>query len=93
LNVPGIVGLGEALAQITEESREKNNKKIAVLRDRLVAGLTEKIPDIVLNTYRENSTPAHAHFTFRGAEANHFNFSGFCRHRRFHWFRLALPTA
>lgn len=68
LNVPGIVGLGEALAQITVESREKENKKIAALRDRLVAGLTEKIPDIVLNTFRENSTPAHAHFTFRGAE-------------------------
>jgi Cysteine sulfinate desulfinase/cysteine desulfurase and related enzymes len=68
LNVPGIVGLGEALAQITGKSREKDNKKVAVLRDRLVAGLTEKIPNIVLNTFRENSTPAHAHFTFRGAE-------------------------
>jgi cysteine desulfurase len=68
LNVSGIVGLGEALSRITEESREKDNKKIAALRDRLVSGLTETIPDIVLNTFRENSTPAHAHFTFRGAE-------------------------
>jgi cysteine desulfurase len=68
LNVTGIIGLGEALSQITEASREKENKKVAALRDRLVAGLQKNIPDIVLNTFRENSTPAHAHFTFRGAE-------------------------
>jgi cysteine desulfurase len=68
LNVPGIVGLGEALSLITEKDREKNNKKIAGLRDRLVDGLKKNIPDIILNTDRENSTPSHAHFTFRGAE-------------------------
>jgi cysteine desulfurase len=68
LNVTGIVGLGEALSIITETEREKNNKKVATLRDRLVDGLKKNIPDIVLNTDRENSTPAHAHFTFRGAE-------------------------
>jgi cysteine desulfurase len=68
LNVPGIVGLGEALFLNTEAECEKNNKKVAFLRDRLVDGLTKNISDIVLNTDRENSTPAHAHFTFRGAE-------------------------
>jgi cysteine desulfurase len=68
LNVPGIVGLGAALSLITEEKRERNNKKIAALRDRLVVGLTKNIPDIILNTDRENSTPSHAHFTMHGAE-------------------------
>lgn len=68
LNVPGIVGLGEALALITAETQEKTNKKITALRDRLVAGLQKNIPDIVLNTDRDNSTPAHAHFSFFGAE-------------------------
>jgi cysteine desulfurase len=68
LNVTGIVGLGEALSLITPAVREKNNKKILVLRDKLVEGAMKKISDIVLNTDRENSTPAHAHFTLRGAE-------------------------
>jgi cysteine desulfurase len=68
LNVPGIVGLGEALSLLTEETREKENKKIAALRDKLVEGILKNIPDVVLNTDRANSTPAHAHFTFRGAE-------------------------
>jgi cysteine desulfurase len=68
LNVTGIVGLGEALAQITESERLKNNKKIAALRDRLVEGVMKNIPDAILNTDRENSTPAHAHFSFLGAE-------------------------
>jgi cysteine desulfurase len=68
LNVPGIVGLGEALSLLTEETREKENKKIAALRDKLVEGILKDIPDVVLNTDRANSTPAHAHFTFRGAE-------------------------
>ena len=68
LNVPGIVGLGEALSLLTPAAQEKNTKKIAALRDKLVAGVLKNIPDVVLNTDRENSTPAHAHFTFRGAE-------------------------
>jgi cysteine desulfurase len=38
LNVSGIVGLGAALARITPAEREKNNKKIAALRDYLVEG-------------------------------------------------------
>jgi cysteine desulfurase len=68
LNVPGIVGLGDALSLITLEAREKNNKKIITLRDYLAEGILKNIPDVILNTDRQNSTPAHAHFTFRGAE-------------------------
>jgi cysteine desulfurase len=68
LNVTGIVGMGQALSLITPEAREKNNKKIMALRDRLADGLLKKIPDITLNTDRQNSSPSHAHFTLRGAE-------------------------
>lgn len=68
LNVPGIVGLGEALSLLTPAAQEKESKKVAFLRDRLVDGLKKNIPDIVLNTDLENSTPAHAHFSFMGAE-------------------------
>jgi cysteine desulfurase len=68
LNVPGIVGLGTATSLLQEKKIESNNKKIARLRDMLVSGIMKNIPDIVLNTDRENSTPAHAHFSFLGVE-------------------------
>lgn len=68
LNVTGIVGLGAAIAQVTKDYQEKNNTKIAKLRDQLVAGLLKSIPDAIFNTDRPNATPSHAHFTFPGAE-------------------------
>jgi len=46
----------------------KNNKKIAKLRDMLVDGIIKNVKNVVLNTDINNSTPAHAHFTFIGAE-------------------------
>lgn len=68
LNVPGIVGLGAALTQIDEQARAKHNRSLHILRDRLVTGIMKNIPDVVLNTDREASTPAHAHFSFLGVE-------------------------
>lgn len=67
LNVTGIVGLGEA-AGLTAKNRGKNNRHIAKLRDRFVAALKRKIPDIIVNTDLANSTPAHANISFVGAE-------------------------
>ena len=67
LNVPGIVGLGVAIALAGKE-QEKNNKKIAKLRDMLVDGIKKNIPNVILNTDRENATPSHAHFSFLGVE-------------------------
>ncbi len=76
LNVTGIVGLGAALAELGAPGekgepgakQKKNNKKIARLRDLLADGIIRNIPDTVLNTDRDNSTPAHAHFSFLGVE-------------------------
>lgn len=76
LNVPGIVGLGKAVSLVNKKDIKNStcvnwlgeNKKIAKLRDVLVDGLEKNIPNIVLNTDRENSTPNHAHFSFVGAE-------------------------
>ncbi|MFH1427102.1 MAG: cysteine desulfurase family protein [Patescibacteria group bacterium] len=68
LNVTGIVGLGAAVKLLSKKEVEKNNKKIAKLRDLMVAGILNNIPDVILNTDRKVSTPAHAHFTFKGVE-------------------------
>lgn len=68
LNVPGIVGIGSAVKLIDTKEQEKNNKKLSKLRDMLVDGVMKKIPDVVLNTDRKNSTPSHAHFSFLGVE-------------------------
>ena len=74
-NSLGIVGFGKAIERLGREgkgepSKEQinNNKYIAFLRDKLVAGIQGKIPDSILNTDRDNSTPSHAHFSFLGVE-------------------------
>ena len=63
-----IVGLGAAIAALTKEAQEKNNRQIAELRDLFVDGVIKNIPDAILNTDRENSTSSHAHFSFLGVE-------------------------
>lgn len=68
LNVAGIVGLGAAISLLDQATKEKNNKKISKLRDRLVEGILKNVPKAILNTDLASSTPAHAHFTFPGAE-------------------------
>ncbi|MCX6796627.1 MAG: aminotransferase class V-fold PLP-dependent enzyme, partial [Candidatus Falkowbacteria bacterium] len=68
LNVSGIVGLGSAIDLINKKNQAMNNAKISKLRDRLAAGLLKNIPKAILNTDCNNSCPAHAHFTFPGAE-------------------------
>lgn len=68
LNTAGIVGFGSAVSHLTAKETEKNNKKIAALRDKLVEEVIKNVPKAILNTDRKNATPAHAHFSFPGAE-------------------------
>ena len=68
LNVTGIVGLGAAISLLDEKTVERNNRKIARLRDMLIDGIMKNIPSVVLNTDRQNATPAHANFSFLGVE-------------------------
>ncbi|MFH1232550.1 MAG: cysteine desulfurase family protein [Patescibacteria group bacterium] len=68
LNVSGIVGMGEAIKLLDKKTIEKNNKKIAELRQLLITGIIKNIPDAILNTDLNQSVPSHAHFSFLGAE-------------------------
>lgn len=55
-NVPGIVGLGVA-AEVAEEERVAESARLAVLRDRLQAGLESEIEDLVVNGDVGNRLP------------------------------------
>jgi len=68
LNVPGIVGLGQAIALLKENLAAKNNNKIAKLRDMLITGIQNNIPDCVINSDLPTVAPSHAHICFLGVE-------------------------
>ena len=67
LNVPGIVGLSQAIT-LVEKGKEQNNKQIKIIRDKLIKEILKNISNTTLNTDVNNATPSHAHFTFSGVE-------------------------
>lgn len=67
-NVPGIVGLGEAI-RIAEAEREENAKRIAGLRDELIRRVLEAIPGAKLNGHPQRRLPNNCHFSFDGIES------------------------
>jgi cysteine desulfurase len=66
-NVPGIVGLGAAAALAQRELPEKI-PYLRALRDRLVAGITERIPYAIFTGHPEERLPGHVSFCFEGIE-------------------------
>lgn len=65
-NIPGIMGMAEALADACDHIDE-NAKKVGALRDRLIEGLS-KIPHSALNGGTENRLPGNVSFCFEGIE-------------------------
>jgi len=68
LNVPGIVGFGEAcriaMLEMTEDSA-----RISKLRDKLESALVAELPDIWINGDPENRLPNTSNIGFRGLDA------------------------
>lgn len=62
-NVPGIVGLGKA-AEIAQQDMTKKIARISTLRDKLIKGLMEKVPDIKLNGHPTQRMPGSVNFSF-----------------------------
>ena len=66
-NVPGIVGLGlaaeKAAAQMTEKVRATS-----ALRDKLMQGISAKIPDVKLNGHPTERLPGNVNFSIRYVE-------------------------
>ena len=65
-NLPGIVGMAAALKETVAE-RESEAVRLTVLRDRLIAGLSE-IPHSALNGDAEKRLPGNVSFCFEGIE-------------------------
>ncbi len=66
-NVAGIAGLGKAITLATQNLEEKT-KKITALREKLIQGITEMIPEARLNGHRTDRLPGNVNFCFRYIE-------------------------
>ncbi len=66
-NVPGIVGLGEAISVISNQ-QPVISKKIQSLRDYLIKKVLQEIPKSYLNGSIEKRSPNNAHFRFDNVE-------------------------
>lgn len=66
-NVAGIVGFGAA-AERALRHYEEEAKRMQALRDRLVQGILEQVPDAVLTGHPTQRLPNNAHLAFEGVE-------------------------
>jgi len=62
-NVAGIVGFGKA-CELAQKSLKEEAERETVLRDRLIKGVLENIPESYLNGHPEKRLPNNAHFRF-----------------------------
>ncbi len=80
-NVPGIVGMGMALA-LAENERLQFCERTRELRDRFLAAVTERIPGVVVNNHSHNSLPHIAHISIPDLEGEPMllglDFKGVC---------------
>ena len=66
-NVPGIVGLGKAIELAVEEMPEYA-ERLSKMRDRLIDGILETIPDTRLNGHRTERLPGNVNVSIRFIE-------------------------
>jgi cysteine desulfurase len=62
-NVPGIVGMGEA-ARLAKQEMETESKRLVTIRDRLIDGLHDAIPESYLNGHPTIRLPNNANIRF-----------------------------
>jgi cysteine desulfurase len=66
-NVPGIAGLGKA-AELAMSTMASEAERLAALRDKLIAGILERIPASRLNGHPTQRLPNNANFSFDHVE-------------------------
>ena len=68
VNVAGVAALAAAL-QATVETRDADRVRIAALRDRLLGGIVDTVPDTFVNGDPGRKIAGNCHVGFRGVEA------------------------
>lgn len=68
-NVPYIVGFAEAL-RLAAEERDARTAHVKPLRDRIIGGVLEEIPESQLTGHPEARVPNHASFVFKNVDGN-----------------------
>jgi cysteine desulfurase len=71
LNVPGIVGLGEA-CRLASEHLEKESERLRKLRDTLIERILKNCPTATLNGHPTERLPNNASFSFKGLSSDVF---------------------
>lgn len=66
-NLPGIVGMGKAIEMATENLPEHMARQTA-LRDKLIDGILERIPEVRLNGHRTKRLPNNVNVSIRYIE-------------------------
>ena len=66
-NLPGIVGLGKAIELAVAELPEYT-QRVTALRDKLIDGILQKIPDVCLNGHRADRLPGNVNVSVRYVE-------------------------
>jgi cysteine desulfurase len=68
-NVPYIAGFAEAF-RLTIGERDQRSAHVRPLRDQIIGGVLEEIPDARLTGHRELRLPNHASFAFKDMDGN-----------------------
>lgn len=66
-NVPGVIGLAEAMERI-DANMEVESKKLINLREKLIEGIFAKIPYVKINGHREERLPGNVNISFNFIE-------------------------
>jgi cysteine desulfurase len=66
-NVAGIVGCGAAF-ELVEAHREATVVRLSTLRNRLMAGIEQRVPEAILNGDRQQRLPGNANYCFPGTQ-------------------------
>lgn len=69
LNTPGIVGMAKAL-ELAYQERDTRVQHFIALRDQLIDGVLNRVPDAILTGHPTNRLPSHASFLFDGLDGN-----------------------
>jgi cysteine desulfurase len=67
-NVPGVVGMAQAL-ELVEQERAEEGARLRVLRDQLIGGILESVDGAQLTGPQTRRLDNHASFVIRGVEA------------------------